>query len=203
MLDKAVREATSCDKLDWLDFGFDASRPGRDAEWKGLDFLKEDGELQKAWQEYWPQGAGIHNWDAVARASLEENSEWILVEAKANIEELNSECKAQNKESLRKITAAFEATKKALGVPAGTNWMKPYYQYCNRIAALHFLASRGIAARLLFVYFCGDKGDARRTCPGSPGEWGGALERQNLQVALPSDHYLTGTINNLFLQVTP
>lgn len=203
LLDKAVREATGCGTLDWLDFGFDAISPGLDTEWKGLDFLKEDDDLQKAWHEYWPQGAGIHNWDAVAQASSEGKREWILVEAKANIEELNSECKARNKESLRKITAAFDATKKALGVPPEINWMKPNYQYRNRIAALHFLSSRGIDAKLIFIYFCGDKGDARRTCPGNTGEWSGALDLQRSYVAMPKDHYLAGKIHNLFLHVMP
>ena len=203
LLDKAVCEATGCGTIDWLDFGFDANSPGQDAEWKGLDFLNDDDDLQKAWHAYWPQGAGIHNWDAVARASFEGKSVWILVETKANIEELNSECKAQNKESLRKIKAAFDATEKALGVPPETSWMKRYYQYCNRIAALHFLSSHGIDARLVFVYFCGDKGDARRTCPGNPVEWNGALELQRSFVAMPEDHYLARKIHNIYLPVMP
>jgi hypothetical protein len=50
--------------IDWLDFHFAADKSGTDAEWKGLDFL-EDKYLQNDWTEFWPQGRGIQNWDAV------------------------------------------------------------------------------------------------------------------------------------------
>jgi hypothetical protein len=161
LLERTIQEATGCGSLEWLDFGFDKNNLWHDAEWKGLDFLIEDAVLQDSWQRYWPQGAGIHNWDAVARDCSGGKIAWILVEAKANLEELRSGCKAGNTDSLQEIRAAFDTTKKALGVPAEADWMSPYYQYCNRIAALHFLDSHAVDARLLFVYFCGDKGDAR------------------------------------------
>jgi len=85
LLDRVVRETTGCGDLEWLDFGFDPTNPWHDAEWKGLDFLNEDTALQDSWRNYWPQGAGIHNWDAVARVRSEGKDEWILVEAKANL----------------------------------------------------------------------------------------------------------------------
>lgn len=202
LLDKAVRDVTGCGPLVWLDFGFDPNNPWHDAEWKGLYFLLEDNSLQSSWHDYWPQGRGIHNWDAVARADLGKGTEWILVEAKANLEELKSTCQAGKKESVQKITAAFNATKKALGVPADTDWMTPYYQYCNRVAALHFLQSHGVDGRLLFIYFCGDKGDAKRTCPTDPDGWKGVLDEQAKHVGLPTSHYLDGKIHTLFLPVT-
>ena len=202
LLDRVIRKATDCGSLDWLDFGFNPNNPWHDEEWKGLDFLEEDSVLQDYWRNYWPQGVGIHNWDAVARASSGGMTEWILVEAKANLEELKSTCQAGNKDSLQKITAALDATKTALGVPADTNWMSPYYQYCNRIAALHFLNTHGVGARLLFIYFCGDKGGARRTCPADSEGWKAALNEQAKHVGLPSGHYLDGKIRNLFLPVT-
>ena len=201
-LDITIQDAMSCGELEWLDFGFDPNNPWHDAECKGLDFLGDNSVLQDSWRKYWPQGSGIHNWDAVARASLDGGTEWILVEAKANLEELKSVCKAENKESLIKINAAFDATKKALGVPAEADWMGPYYQYCNRVAALHFLSSHGVTARLLFIYFCGDKGDARRTCPENPEAWKESLGELAQHVGIPGGHFLEGRIHTLFLPVT-
>lgn len=191
-----------CGNLEWLDFGFDPSNPWHDVELKGLAYIMEDQALQDSWRHYWPQGAGIHNWDAVARNCSGGKTEWILVEAKANLEELRSECLARNPESLRKIKAAFDATKIALGAPAEADWTNPYYQYCNRVAALHFLASHGVAARLLFVYFCGDKGDARRTCPVDRPGWEESLKELNQHVGIPAGHYLEDKIHTLFLPVT-
>ena len=202
LLDGVVREATGCGGIEWLDFGFDPSNPWHDSEWKGLDFLNEDSVLQISWRDYWPQGRGIHNWDAIARSNSGGKTEWILIEAKANLEELRSACQARSKESLLKINAAFDATKAALGVPAEANWMSPYYQYCNRIAALHFLASHGVDARLLFIYFCGDKGDARRTCPADRQGWEVLLKDLQQHAGISARHYLADKIHTLFLPVT-
>jgi len=113
-----------------------------------------------------------------------------------------STCQARNQESLRKINAALDATKIALGVPAEADWTSPYYQYCNRVAALHFLTSHGVNAKLLFIYFCGDKGDARRTCPVDRQGWEERLEEMRRHVGVPAGHYLKGKIQNLFLPVT-
>ena len=202
LLDRTIREATGCGKLEWLDFGFEPNNPWHDAEWKGLDFLKEDSVLQGSWREYWPHGAGIHNWDAVAKCRTKEGkTEWILVEAKANLEELRSECKAGSKGSIKKNRAAFDATKAALGVPAEADWMNPYYQYCNRVAALHFLISHNVASRLLFIYFCGDKGDLRRTCPPDRKGWEESIKELNRHIGIPGEHYLKDKIHTLFLQV--
>ena len=203
LLDQTIRQATGCGELEWLDFRFDVGNPWHDAEWKGLDFLGEDSVLQGSWREYWPSRAGIHNWDAVAKCrTTEGKTEWILVEAKANLEELRSECKAISKESLRKIRAAFDATKAALGVPDEADWMGPYYQYCNRVAALHFLVSHNVASRLLFIYFCGDKGNAKRTCPGDRLGWEDSIEELNRHTGIPGQHYLKDKIHTLFLPVS-
>ena len=101
LLDSAIQETIGCGELEWLDFGFDSRNPWHDAEWKGMDFLSEDSALQESWRVYWPQGAGIHNWDAVAKGrTAGGQTEGILGEAKANLEELRSECQARSKESL-------------------------------------------------------------------------------------------------------
>ena len=45
----------------------------------------------------------------------------------------------------------------ALGVSADRDWLKGYYQYANRIAALHFLTQHKVPAHLLLIYFLGDR----------------------------------------------
>lgn len=200
LLDSIIQKETGCGGIEWLDFGFDEDDRSRDEEWKGLGFLRVDSVLQESWRAYWPQGAGIHNWDAVAKCCTSEKAgEWILLEAKANLEELKTTCKASGSESLRKIEAAFDATKAALGVPADANWNSPFYQHCNRIACLHFLLTHGVAARLIFLYFCGDKGNTGRTCPSDPRGWEEAIEELYRHIGLPGMHYLKERIHTIFV----
>ena len=78
---------------------------------------------------------------------------------------LKSDCKASNQDSINKIREAFSATREALGVPSAANWLEGDYQYANRLATLYFLRTQAISARLLFVYFLGDKVPAR-SAPG-------------------------------------
>ena len=87
-----------------------------------------------------------------------------------------------------------------LGVDPNKDWLNSYYQFCNRIAVLHFLQSRGIHARLLFVYFTGDSA-AGRECPKDESGWRAALTAQDAHMGLPENHVLTGKIHKLFLPV--
>jgi len=100
--------------------------------------------------------------------------EWLLVEAKANIQELKSSCgakeKGQRSEGGRKLIAhTLAAVKSTLGVAEDRDWLNGYYQYCNRIAVLEFLNRQKVPTRLMFIYFVGDKGsdvigDKLRNC---------------------------------------
>src|SRR5258705_2426512 len=65
--------------------------------------------------EVWPHGRGIQTWDAVGRIKRGSAEEWLLVEAKAHIGELKSNCKADG--GLERIRQTVDATKAALGVP--------------------------------------------------------------------------------------
>lgn len=56
-----------------------------------------------------------------------------------------------------------------------SDWEKPYYQYANRLAFVHFLTERDIPARLLFIYFAGDTFEGR-ACPKTEEGWGPALQ---------------------------
>jgi hypothetical protein len=124
--------------INWLDFPFAGSGKSLDAEWKGLDFLPKNSSIKKQWADFWPTGKGIHNWDLVGRLNKSDKAEWILVEAKAHIGEINSSCTATAQQSINKIAEAFESVKKSFGVDKARNWMSPYYQHTNRISVLGF-----------------------------------------------------------------
>ena len=188
-------------KIEWLDFKFDPKNTWPDAELAGMDFLSDGAPAKDAWRNFWPQTGRPPNWDAVGRITVEGNEEWLLVEAKANLAEIKSDCMASRDGGLGKIIDALNDTKKALGVASDRDWLSGYYQFCNRLAVLRFLTSEGVASRLLFIYFCGDRGDAQRVCPEDETGWAEALDAQSTHVGLPDDHLLSQRIHKLFLPV--
>jgi len=193
----------------WLDFPFAASWPGNnpksqwpDAEWKSLDFLqKENPDVVCAWQECWPHGSGVMNWDAVGRIEIDGTWEWLLVEAKSHTGELQTDCGAGD-ESRRKIQGVFEEVKRDLSVPQTADWLTKYYQYANRLAVLHHLDKHDVKARLLFIYFCGDVWPSPgKDCPKHEADWDEVLEAQEEHLGLLKKHPLAGRIHKLFLPV--
>ena len=201
LLDQRILTVVGGDSINWLDFGFNPNKTWADAELEGLSFLPEDDAVYNAWKRYWPQGRGIHTWDAVAQVGFGDMEEWLLVEAKANLEELRSDCRAKSARSLATIKRAFDETKRALGVPEDRDWLYGYYQFCNRIAVLHFLSKHLVPARLLHIYLVGDKGDARRTCPQDERGWTEALRAQEAHVGLSRGHMLEAHMHKIFLPV--
>lgn len=201
LLDGRILETLGGHAVDWLDFGFNPKALWPDAEIKGLGFLSASHPALGAWSRFWPQGSGIHNWDAVAKVRFGAAEEWLLVEAKAHLRELKSNCRARSKTSLAVIGRAFDQTKAHLGVSKDRDWMRGYYQYCNRIALLFFLFRHNVPAHLLSIYFLGDKGDSNRICPLDESEWKEALRCQDDHVGLPTKHRLSNRIHELFLPI--
>lgn len=207
-LDRRVLAELGEGTIDWLDFNYDQTPAGQrkahqpwDSEIKGLEFLTDRPEVREAWTHWWPQGPGTMTWDAVGRWTSGETSEWLLVEAKANVQELSQSCKARLGPGLDQIRSAFAATKKALGVDPTRNWETGYYQAANRLATLHFLTEHHVPARLLFVYFMEDA-YARCDCPKSPEEWQDqGLKRMKEHLGLPAQHLLTARVHDLFIPV--
>jgi hypothetical protein len=78
-------------------------------------------------------------------------------------------------------------------------WTGTYYQYANRLACLWFLRSSGIDARLVFVYFTGDRFPDATPCPATRDEWEKLLEARRLTLALPSRHALSPFEHDVFL----
>ncbi len=178
---------------------------GRAKEWKGLDFLSPDPDLKKKWDMFWPTGKGIHNWDAVGVIDREMGREWLLVEAKAHVDEILTDCKATDPLSVKKIQSAFTDVKDDLGVAINKDWIHLCYQFTNRLALLWFLHRNNIQAHLLFIYFTGDKRPKRDNpawnpvCPSNANQWKEPLEKEADLVGLPQAHPLRERIHKLFL----
>lgn len=198
LLDRRILDVVGGDSIDWLEFGFHLSKPWLDAEIKGLDFLHAEHPARIAWKEWWPQGRGIHNWDAVGKVRFGHVEEWLLVEAKAHLAELRSDCGATSLASRLEIERAFAETKKALSVPEERDWLHGYYQFCNRVAALYFLNEHNAPARLLSIYFLGDR-PLDRTFPQDEAGWREALRAQEEHVGLAEGHRRDTRIHKLFL----
>src|SRR5208283_661004 len=114
-LNREVEKTTGGRVTEWLDFAFGGEgKPDR--EWKGVDFVDPASGVKSAWLEFWPQSGNVPNWDAVGRLKSDSGTEYLLVEAKAHVEELQSNCsakEARRKGGLDKIREALKATIKA------------------------------------------------------------------------------------------
>ena len=120
----------------------------RDDEFlRRLDVSLDEHSLGRFWPRRGPQ------WDGLARCG----SQVLLVEAKANIQELETACGAKSKRSIKMIKQAFRETQEFLRIHADKDWSSPYYQYANRLAHLYLLRElNGLDAYLLFIYFLDD-----------------------------------------------
>lgn len=200
LLDQRVLAEVGATEIKWHDAPFDASNCWGDGEWKGLDFLPADSPARAAYSTAWPTRGGRPNWDAIGRVARADGVwEWLLVEAKAYPAEMARDCGAKQEGGLPLIVSTFARTKAALGVSSERDWLRRYYQYANRIAALHVMLSAGVPARLLFIYFFGDKRPDMR-CPAREGEWTTPLAEQDRHLGLSRTHALADRIHKLFLE---
>ena len=104
-------------------------------EYRDDEFLRRLGvslagrSLDSFWPRRGPQWDGLAQW----------GPQVLLVEAKANIQELESACEATSKMSIQMIKRAFRETRDFLGVQADKDWSRAYYQHANRLAHLYLL----------------------------------------------------------------
>ncbi len=192
------------DTVEWTDFHFDRNKRWMDGERKGLDFLLPNDPVLTDWVGFWPSRGNAPNWDAVGDATFQGRHEWLLVEAKAHIGELRSNCQARE-DGLSTITKALEHAKKALGVSTDRDWLRGYYQFANRLTILNFLRENGVAARLLFIYFVGDNFDRasayKAECPQDEAGWTAALSAEAQWLGLDRTHPLSNYVHKLFVPV--
>jgi hypothetical protein len=192
---------TGADSVIWVDFHFNAKKKQLDSEREGLDFLPEDDPVRRAWTQYWPQRGTQQNWNAVGIATTQGVKEWLLVEAKAHETEVLSDCGAEEHGGLPQIRKALDDLKLALGVPKASNWLRGHYQLANRLAALSFLNRSGAPARLILIYFYGDKRPDSFRCPASEAAWTPLLDQQARALGLEHEHLLSHRVHKLFLPV--
>lgn len=198
--DRLVLSKVGGRHVDWLDFPYRAESEWFDAEWKGVDFV-ERAEVREAWRRYWPQTGNVQNWDAVGRLRTEGGTEFLLVEAKAHLAEARSDCGAKTEGGLATIERALQQTKEAFGAPSDVDWLHGYYQYCNRLATLYFLTSNGIPARLLFVYFVGDRPPDGRS-GASAEDWTEAFRTRQQKLGVNPSSQLASRVHDLLIEVS-
>jgi hypothetical protein len=81
-------------------------------------------------------------------------------------------------------------------------WLGTYYQYANRLACLYCLnVLRKVPARLVLVYFMGDKFPDARQCPSSEAEWRELIRACHLTLGLSEKHALRNRVHELFIPV--
>lgn len=207
-LSQKVEEGIGGQGVEWLDFSFShQNAPLRDdTEFVGLEFI-QDPQVQERWKSFWPQTGNAQNWDAVARVYAGDTTEWLLIEAKGHVGELESKCGASSRVSQQLILSALEKTSKAFGncrQPI-VNWLAPYYQYANRLAVLYFLMKECVPAvrtRLLFIYFYGEKREGFE-CPQREQEWIPSIQEMVDWLGIDKRSELMQRVHYLFLPVNP
>ena len=177
-----ICDEINADEILWSDFvpglqedRYEGDRYIRERELVRLEFLPADHPLQEKYAEVWPETkktSAQQNWDAVGKVRFGETWEWLLVEAKANLEEVkNDGCKANWEPSKKLIGSSLDATRDRMGIDKSKVWFDSYYQYANRLVTIDFLNRNDQPARMLFLYFCGDHGGEKRTCPETSSQW--------------------------------
>lgn len=202
---RAGEDAVGCVELHWRDHEeYTEPRTGllKVRELRGLEFLAPADPVRQEWERQWPHSGNVHNWDAVGEAKADVKTLLVLLEAKAHLGELTSSCTATADDSIRRIRDVLDRTRRELGAEGQADWSKDYYQYCNRLALLHFLGAHGVDAHLVFLYFTGDRmdlGNASRECPVTQVGWQEALNHQDEHVGVPTTSPIRQRVHKLFL----
>lgn len=140
------------------------------SEYYDKEFLARLGidNLKVPLHKFWPLSGP--RWDGLAKTK---SGKYILVEAKAYIEEAVDYRSKANSASLKMIIKALDDAKKAFKANEDADWNSPFYQYSNRLAHLYFLRQANeLPVYLLFLYFA-DAPDVPRPC--TLYQWQGAI----------------------------
>jgi hypothetical protein len=172
-------------------------------ELEGLEFL-DDKIVMDLWRDFWPQTGKQPTWDGAAKLVVGSQTEWILLEAKANWPELCSPPSGAKSTGREKIETAMGTTKNFVKVHRRFHWLGTYYQYANRLACLYFLTQVAkIPAKLVFVYFYGDTFEDATPCPKTEAEWRPLITACHLTLGLSERHPLSSLIGEVFLPPCP
>ena len=183
VMNSAIADALdlcSGEEIEWLSpLESDCYAEYRDAQFlERLRVSLDCRPLEDFWPKLGPQ------WDGLARTNRDR---LLLVEAKANIPELDSgPMKAEKEASIKKIKKSLEETKKFLKVSSGTDWSQCFYQYANRLAHLYLLRELNcLDAYLVFVYFVGDWTRLPDEDPVSREGWRAAISLAKRHLGIP------------------
>ena len=162
------------------------------SEYRDAAFLNQIGVRlnQRQLRDFWPRSGP--QWDALARSG----DSVLLIEAKANVKELNSTPCGAGPESLAKIRAALHETRAFLNVNSDSDWTRCFYQYGNRLAHLYLLRElNGYDAYLVFVYFLDDG----TTEPVSQSGWRAAVELTKTHLGLPKSDWISRFLKDVYI----
>lgn len=196
-----VENATGLSNVRWKQFKFSSGSKAFDVEIKKLEFLtrKERESVGTKYEKHLNP-----NWDAVAEGILDGKKTYVLVEAKAHIEEVgdNSEHGGSRKEE---ISQALElAANDITGIAGiGEEWMGRYYQMANRLYVQWVLNKSDISAIQLSLFFCGDVNNGY-ICPKTRAEWQDELlkEKKELRLTTPkAKEFLAQHYRELYIDV--
>ena len=164
------------------------------AEYRDEDFLIKLGIFNKyPLSNFWPDKGP--QWDALGVSG----DEIILVEAKANIPEMESPGTKAKTDSRRKIENSLNEVKKYLSVSDTIDWTGTFYQYVNRIAHLYYLREKNkVETLLLFIYFIND---VSVNGPKTKDEWLQAIQTMECYLGLSKKHKLRNYIYDIFIDV--
>ncbi len=183
----------SSEKIEWLSplecDGF--------VEYRDEQFIKRLGESldKRPLKDFWPNSGP--RWDGLALTS---SGCLLLLEAKANIPEFDTNPTGATGTSLKKIKAALTETKEFLGVKSSTDWSQCFYQYTNRLAHLYLLRKLNrLNAFLVFVYFVNDQ-TVRN--PVSQEGWETAIALATKHLGIPHSRWVSENVKDLFIDVS-
>ena len=198
VIDSAIANALDLcpgEEIEWLSpLESDCFAEYRDARFlKRLRVSLEKRPLKDFWPKKGPQ------WDGLARTSC---GRLLLLEAKANIPELDSTPTGATRDSLKKIEKALAETRKFLKVKSETDWSQCFYQYANRLAHLYLLKELNrLDASLVFVYFVDDRTVSNRD-PVSRERWEGAISLATKHLGIsPHSPWVSENVKDVFIDV--
>lgn len=156
--------------------------------------------MLKNWKEEWPQSGNVMNWDLVGYTTHNNVKTWILIEAKAHLDELKQDCGASSLVSIEKIKSALSNTAKNNGVIISEKkpWTKKFYQFANRLYVLDLLKRNKINAKLINIYFVGDMIPTNRKSPKSKNEWQSGIKEMKDYLGVNTDNL---EVYELFLDI--
>ena len=170
------------------------------AEYRDAQFLErlEVCLCSRPLRDFWPKRGP--QWDGLARTNC---GRLLLIEAKANIPELNSSPTGATGKSLKKIRESLKETRKFLGVKSNTDWSRSFYQYANRLAHLYLLRELNcLDAYLVFVYFVDDRTRLPDEAPVSREGWEGAVSLATEHLGIPrSNKWVSDNVKDVFIDV--